>query len=461
MSLRRSRYLALLLLFLVFWGLTMHGKYSNSGDEPHYLMVAQSLWVDHDLDVGNNYGEDQGTIFGASGLQHELHALPARDGRLRPVHDVGVAVTLLPAYVIATTVAGVTPPNVLRRFRMSQGLFAYALVSLAVMAVVILAASATITSLNQAGGPAGVSAAIVFAVWATVPVLANAYQVFPEPFALLSTAWALHESTSPAASWTRRSWGLVGALGLLPWFHRKYVVYALSLLIVVLWRKRVAFGHLRRPTQAAAAALFSLPLVVLAAWTYHYWGNIGGPLTLGSAPFSLRAFAHGAPGLLVDRENGLFWWAPVCMVAPAAFALDRERRLWLLPIAALIIPAAAHDQWWAGFSPACRFLVPLMPIICLAVLDLLRYRSGRFAVLATLVPQIVIAAYGWQHPHDLWPRGDAHNRVLAALVDGFADRWLPSFRTPAASTWPLALSAFIAIGILNAVVVRRGRSSVH
>jgi hypothetical protein len=420
-------------------------------------MIAQSLWADRDLDVGNNYALHQGAIFGAAGLQHELHAIPARDGALRPVHDIGVAVTLLPAYAIATAVASITSPGILRRFRMSQGLFAYALISLVVISIVVLAASATITALIARGLSPNAAAATVFGLWSTMPILANAYEVFPEPFALLITAWAVREWAAPAKTWTRHTWWLAAALGLLPWFHRKYFLYALALLAVVLWGKREAVLSLSRRAQIGAAVLFMAPIGLLAMWTFHYWGNIGGPLTLDGAPFSFSTFIDGAPGLFVDRENGLFWWAPLCWLAPAAFSLEKGRRLWLLPVAALVLPAAAHDQWWAGFSPACRFLVPLMPIVCVVGADLLRSRTGRVALFAALVPQILIAAYGWQHPHDLWPHGDGHNRVLGALAGGIADSLLPSFRVAGASPWPRAALALGVIASLNVFVAIRCR----
>jgi hypothetical protein len=451
----------LILLPLIYWGLTTHGKFTDSGDEPHYLMMAQSLWADRDLDLANNYAQDDGARFGAAGLQHELHAIPARDGALRPVHDVGVAVALLPAFVVATTVARLAPEGVLQRFRMSQGLFAYALISFAVMAVVVLSAKWMMAALSQAGYSTHRSAAVVLVVWATLPILANAYEVFPEPFALLATALAVYEWTTPPSSWSRRTWLLVALLGLLPWFHRKYVVYSAALLAVILWRKRDRLIVLGPTAWISAVALFVLPIAALGVWTYHYWGHVGGGLTLGGAPFSLRTFASGAPGLLIDRENGLFWWAPLTLLAPAAFTLDRTRLIWLLPITALIVPAAAHDQWWAGFSPACRFLVPLVPILCLLGADLLRHRTARVAIMVALVPQILFAAYGWQHPHDLWPRGDGHNRVLAAFVGGLADRWLPSFRVPTPSTWPLAISVLALVAALNATVAVRCARKEH
>ena len=63
-----------LVLFLFAWTLTMHGKYSASGDEPHYLMMAQSIIADHDLDLANNYANDDGRLFGHDHLEIDGHA---------------------------------------------------------------------------------------------------------------------------------------------------------------------------------------------------------------------------------------------------------------------------------------------------------------------------------------------------------------------------------------------------
>ena len=35
-----------LVTFLFVWTLTTHGKYSAAGDEPHYLMITQSVVAD-------------------------------------------------------------------------------------------------------------------------------------------------------------------------------------------------------------------------------------------------------------------------------------------------------------------------------------------------------------------------------------------------------------------------------
>src|SRR5262245_13661662 len=66
-----------------------------SGDEPHYLVIAQSLLLDRDLDIENNH---------ARGDYHAFYAAPLRpdylrrglDGRIYSIHPIGVALLATP-----------------------------------------------------------------------------------------------------------------------------------------------------------------------------------------------------------------------------------------------------------------------------------------------------------------------------------------------------------------------------
>lgn len=129
-----NRWLAAI-VFLFIWSLTTHGKYSASGDEPHYLMITHSLVADGDLDLANNYANNDGRLFGHDGLTIGLHAVRARTGRTLSIHDVGVGVVLVPAYVVARQIARVTSESLLRRFRMDRGLFTYSLIGLFLIAM--------------------------------------------------------------------------------------------------------------------------------------------------------------------------------------------------------------------------------------------------------------------------------------------------------------------------------------
>lgn len=445
----QRRWLVPATVFIVCWTLTTHGKYSVSGDEPHYLMVAESLLVDGDLDVQNNYGEGQSLRFGVTNLEAGPHVRVTRHGTTFPVHDIGVPVALLPVYAMATRASTLVSESALRRVRMSRGLFAYSLVSLFMIGLTSLAAALTRSTLIAQGAPAGSASWVVLAAWLSPPVLSNSFLVFPEVFALLVTAWALRTAAASRPAPSRAAWVLlVTSLGLLPWFHRKYAVYGLAVLLAVAWQQRARLARLTRAQGAALIAVFVLPQIALAFWTLYQWGNLGGALVLDRAPFSWGAMRSGWLGLLVDRENGLLVWAPIYLLLPAAWALTWRRNWpWLLPVASLFVMSAAHDQWWGGFSPAARFLVPLVPIFASVGVVLLTDRALRRACVVLLVPQVMISGYGWQFPRALWPQGDGHNKVISALLGWFGatEGFLPALRVSALSG---ARAVMLVVGIV-------------
>ena len=71
-----------------------------SGDEPHYLIITQSLLKDGDLRIQNNH--DRGDYF-----DYHDNGLPpdflqrGTDGQIYSVHAPGISVLLLPAFAIA------------------------------------------------------------------------------------------------------------------------------------------------------------------------------------------------------------------------------------------------------------------------------------------------------------------------------------------------------------------------
>ncbi len=79
---------------------------SPTGDEPHYLMAAQSLAYDGDVDLTNDYS-DRGRSVQASGmfpLSTYGHAADFRDtGQLRLLRGVGMATLIAPAVAIGGT----------------------------------------------------------------------------------------------------------------------------------------------------------------------------------------------------------------------------------------------------------------------------------------------------------------------------------------------------------------------
>jgi hypothetical protein len=415
-------------LFLVVWGLTTHGKYSASGDEPHYLLVALSLAADHDLDLANNYAANDGRLIGHDQLTADAHARRARDGRLLSTHDIGLPILLAPVYAAAAAVATLPSESTLARFRMSRGLFTYALISLTILALVSSSVALLITGLTYIA-PARVAAAVGAAVALSPPILSHSFLVFPEAAAFAAACAVVWWTLSPSPS-ERATFALIAALALLPWCHRKYTIFVIACAVMMVASRWAFWSRLSREKQLSAIVLFAAPHLFLYWWTFTTWGNLGGPQMLAGVPLTLGGMGRGLAGLWLDRQYGLLAYSPIYLLLPAYWAIAAGTVPWAaLPVVAMIVPMAAFVEWWGGFSPAARYLVPIVPFCALAATHALRNRVVWLTAIVLLMPQALIVGYAWQHPRTLWPIDDRNPLLMQLGPVGRAyERALPSLR---------------------------------
>ena len=67
------------------------------GDEPHYLVMAQSLWLDHDLKIENNHTRgDYHEYFRQDIAPH--YRTRGSDGEIYSIHPVGMPILMAPFY---------------------------------------------------------------------------------------------------------------------------------------------------------------------------------------------------------------------------------------------------------------------------------------------------------------------------------------------------------------------------
>ena len=440
--------------FLFTWTLTTHGKYSASGDEPHYLMVAHSLASDHDLDLANNYAHDDGRWFGHDHLQAGPHARVARTGQLLSVHDVGLPIVLVPVYMAAQRLATIPSPAVHGRFRMTRGLFAYSIVSLFLIVATAWAMTLLGDGLAAAAYPAKVGAlGAILAI--SPPIVSHAFLVFPEVPALVVTALVVWFTTKLRQRDDPETmvW-LIGIVGFLPWAHRKYALYAIGLLFLILWMAPAARSRLTPAQRFAAALLFVAPQLAFHAWTWREWGSVAGPQLLDGLPFTLDGFGNGLVGLWLDRQSGLLAYAPIYWMVPACWAMT-WRRTWpyMVPALLLYIPLASFVEWWGGFSPAARYLVPIVPLCAVPMALALRMRIMKIVAAILAVAQLAIDAVVWQHPRALWPQDAGGNPALEMLgsLGRAYERILPAIRTEGLSFTAVAMTIVLIAIVLVAM----------
>jgi hypothetical protein len=405
LRLPRWSFLPLVFLLLLVPAGRAHVRVGPQGDEPHYLMVADSLWRDGDVSLERDYAEERYATYHDAPLAPHFR-VRGRHGEVYSLHAVGLSVLILPAWAIAGY-AGVT-------------VFMAFLAALLVNEVRLLALDLTGRERLATG------AALLVAL--TPPLAHYAGLVFTEVPAGLVLAFGLRRGREE-----RLSVGGALAVGLaasaLPWLNVRYAPLALLVVVHASWRHRTA-RH--------AVALF-LPLLASAAGlaVYHHalYGFFDPRRVYGRRPeIALSNVPEALPGLLLDQEFGLLVYAPVLVLAlpGLVWLVHRDRRLgWTAILASAVVVAAASawPMWRGGFNPPGRFLVPITPVLAVAA-ALVWARRGVAAGAALLA--------GWS----LWV--GLAGALEPRLVDRDRDETAPFFRQlSGAREWTGLLPGFV------------------
>lgn len=132
----------------------------------------------------------------------------------------------------------------------------------------------------------------------------------------------------------------------------------------------------------------ALPFV-LALFAYNHY-RFGSILTDGHSQdpaIAVDMYSRGIPGLLFSPGKGLFWYAPLTVIA--IFHCG-DWRFWSPFAFSLVLHGFLHD-WTGGMGWGPRFLFPVLPVL---FMPLMRSGTGgkSFTVLALLSVLIAFAA---------------------------------------------------------------------
>ncbi len=407
----------LALAFSLGLGLYLPGAAGPQGDEPHYLVMTQSLLRDGDLDLANQFRERQYAEFFAGAL--EPHGSPASPpGRLHSIHAPGLSALLLPAFAA----------------------FGYPGARGFMSVLAALAAALTHRLVRESLGSRGLALAAWAALALTPPLPLYALAIYPEaPAALATVLFLLAARRTPSPRWIAATTLAAAAL---IWIHPKFLpLAALGLLLTLLrpcgWRARAGAG---------AAFLASLGLLLL------FFGRLYGSASLSAAygpgfagDVTLRHAPKGALGLLVDRQFGLLSVAPLWAIAiPGAASLFARRagdalRALLLAAASLLVGASV-SMWWGGACPPARFVVPALPALALCLAAAIERRRELSAALFGV--GLAVLALAAAAPRALHNRPDGESALLRHLAPALdLDSSLPSYVVEGGSSALLTATA--------------------
>jgi hypothetical protein len=328
------------------------------GDEPHYLVMTQSLLVDRDLRIENNHRRgDYQAYFPGPLAPHYVQR--GRDGEIYSIHAPGLSAIVAPAFAIGGY----------------RGV---------VLFLIATAACGSALAWHLAWLATARASSAWFG-WAATTLSATAifhsFTVYPDGLGgvvVLTGVWALCRAHQERTNHSTRlgPWFLHGAgLALLPWMHSRFAVLACSLGALVLLR----LAAVKRPAEKAVAFL-SVPTVSAIGWIAFFvviYGRADPSAPYGTSPrdFSLGFIPGGLTGLLFDQRFGLLANAPVLVCALFGLVLMLRRRVasesgdgpvasWRLALELIfvlvpyLLTATSYAMWWAGWSAPARFANP-------------------------------------------------------------------------------------------------------
>jgi hypothetical protein len=445
-------------VFVILWGLITHGTYAGTGDEPHYQMMAHSLVFDGDLDLTTDYSNPLNLSLGGH-FEGGAHIQPGRDGRLRPVHDVGLPILFAPYYLLAYRTTEVivarVPQAWLERARLNFTVLLRHFLSFAMIGVTAWIA----VYLLEIFAVLSVSSRRAFA-WAVLlvlspPIVSHSFLFFTEimsAFVAFAVFRWLREpglanavtSESPSRRTTVGAFIAGAAVGYLLLIHARNAGLIAGLMLLAAleakrWRRWGWLGWF----MSGAVAMF----VVRTGVTYQFWGTWFttpharfGDVT-GWQPLVIESLTR-LIGWLFDQEHGLLPYAPIYLLVPAGWLAlwKRERDLCIdltLVVAAYVavitLPLLNAHGWRGGWTPAARFLVPIAPFLAVLAFAAVAWLPRLPPVVLVIAcAQVALDAVLWQHPGLFWNDGIGKSALLAFLDrgTGYLSAYIPSIFPP-------------------------------
>jgi len=317
------------------------------GDEPHYLIITQSLLLDGDLRIEDNHRRGDYRAY-ASGVLRPDFLRRGTDREIYSIHLPGASVLVLPAFA-----AG-----------------GYPLVKLWLALLAAVGTAVAWRVARRVGGSVGAAWVAWAATALTAPFLFLAFTVYPDgPGALaVVVGFAALVRLGGDAARSPVWWTLASlAPALLPWLHPRFAVVAGCFGLVCGAR---AWQAPRRVTALLAFAV--VPALSAIGW-FGYYYTIYGSANPSAAYGHYTQMAvsnawRGLIGLAFDQQFGLAGTAPVYLLVVVGLwrLWQQHRRLaieWLVIVCPYVFVSAMYHMWWGGHSSPARFLGCVM-LVC-------------------------------------------------------------------------------------------------
>src|SRR5581483_2095022 len=274
-----------------------------SGDEPHYLVISQTLLKYHSLSVMLDYKNGDYRSFYPINL--DPHITINVRGQVMPLHSIGGPILwLIPFFLLGR-------------------LGAVEFMSLVTVLIVL-----NIYKFLRSMGISEGTAFIVSLGYAVAsPLYIYSYRTFIEPIGTLVCIYVLRQIFKPEISASSLAISST-LLGILPWVHSRFIILELPLFLVLLVRIYQKNGLRNLKDYLYFLLPLALLSIALEVYTYTAWGTLNpaaNQINGNSKPFEVSPFS-GMLGVFFDQKHGLLLCFPIGIFGLTGLILSLKKR---------------------------------------------------------------------------------------------------------------------------------------
>ncbi|GHO92516.1 hypothetical protein KSF_025640 [Reticulibacter mediterranei] len=316
-----------------------------SGDEPHYLIISQTLLKYHSLDVMQDYNHRD--YFQFYPLLIEPHITYNALGQVLPLHNIGAPLLWLLPFALLGRLGAV-----------------WFIVLVAVLTIITMYRLLLLMGISQ---KTSFRACVAYSV--ASPFYIYSHLTFVEPIGALACVYAVYVLWQDKISWQGLTISAV-LLGILPWVHMRLALLEIPLFFLLLCKiyQQYRFRHWHY------YIAYLLPLLILSLaleiYSYQVWGTLNpatNQINGNSKPFEVMPFM-GMVGMFFDQEHGILLNFPIFLFLLPGILLTLKRRfvgyhlLVLVVSVPYIVAFTSFRHWSGGWCPPGRFLLALLPL---------------------------------------------------------------------------------------------------
>jgi len=319
-----------------------------SGDEPHYLVISQTLIKYHSINVMLDYNHGDYYLFYPKPIAP--HVSRSATGQLLPLHSIGGPILWLIPFALFG--------------RLGAMLF----MSLVSVLIIVNIYKLLLTM--------GIRQSYAFLVSLAYAIASSLYIYshldFIEPIGALLCIYVFRKILQEEVSVLDLLISSI-CLGILPWVHIRFALFEMILFFALLY-KIYQQNKLKNPKYYIAYLLpVTILFVLLEVYSYKVWGSFNPAINeLNDAgtpdkPFAMLPFG-GILGTFFDQEFGLLINFPMFMFLLAGVILALKKKflaynvLVLLLSIPYILVFTSFTSWSGGWGPPARFMLVLLPL---------------------------------------------------------------------------------------------------